>query len=148
MVSPPWRSSPRTIVCTGKREKIGNKIAQFGSCTFTLRTGKTLAEVVELVPCACNKWGNSWDYWFYVSGGEIEDLGDLDSTLPEASGAKEGTGGESAPPSNAGKGSLVTPTSTCAGEDPVPAAAPTGGDTSVVAGEPTVEDPAASVGPS
>jgi hypothetical protein len=24
---------------------------------------------------------------------EVEDLGDLDSTLPEASGAKEGTGG-------------------------------------------------------
>jgi hypothetical protein len=29
---------------------------------------------VELVPCACNKWGNWYDYWFYVSGGEVEDL--------------------------------------------------------------------------
>jgi hypothetical protein len=37
---------------------------------------------------------------------------------------------------------------TYAGEDPVPAAAPTGGDTSVVAAEPTAEDPAASVDPS
>jgi hypothetical protein len=42
----------------------------------------------------------------------------------------------------------VTPAPTCAGEDPVPAAAPTGGDALVVAGEPTAEDPAASVGPS
>jgi hypothetical protein len=30
-------------------------------------------EVVELVPCACNKWGNWWDFWFYVSEGEVED---------------------------------------------------------------------------
>jgi hypothetical protein len=41
------------------------------------RTKKTSAEVVELVPCVCNKWGNWWDYWFYVSGSEIEDLSGL-----------------------------------------------------------------------
>jgi hypothetical protein len=29
---------------------------------------------VELLPCARNKWGNWWDYWFYVSGGEVKDL--------------------------------------------------------------------------
>jgi hypothetical protein len=57
-----------------QKRKIGNKVAQFGSCTFTPRTGKTSAEVVELVPCARNKWGNWWDYWFYVSGSEVEDL--------------------------------------------------------------------------
>jgi hypothetical protein len=57
-----------------QKRKIGNKIAQFGSCTFTPRTGKTSTEVVELVPCARNKRGNWWDYWFYVSGGEVEDL--------------------------------------------------------------------------
>jgi hypothetical protein len=42
----------------------------------------------------------------------------------------------------------VTPAPTCAGEDHVPPAAPTGGDTSGVVGEPTAEDPAASTGPS
>jgi hypothetical protein len=57
-----------------QKRKIGSKIAQFGSCTFTPRTGKTSAEVVELVPCAHNKWGNWWDYWFYVSGSKVEDL--------------------------------------------------------------------------
>jgi hypothetical protein len=57
-----------------QKRKIGNKIAQFGSCTFTPRTGKTSAEVVETVPCARNKWGNWWDFWFYVSCGEVEDL--------------------------------------------------------------------------
>jgi hypothetical protein len=57
-----------------QKRKVGNKIAQFGSCTFTSRTGKTLAEVVELVPCARNKWGNWYDYWFYVVGHEVEDL--------------------------------------------------------------------------
>jgi hypothetical protein len=41
-----------------QKRKIGNKIAQFGPCTFTPRTGKTSAEVVEIVPCARNKWGN------------------------------------------------------------------------------------------
>jgi hypothetical protein len=41
-----------------QKRKIGSKIAQFGSCTFTPRTGKTSAEVVELVPYARNKWGN------------------------------------------------------------------------------------------
>jgi hypothetical protein len=28
---------------------------------------------VELVPCARNKWGNWWYFWFYVSEGEVED---------------------------------------------------------------------------
>jgi hypothetical protein len=57
-----------------QKRKIGSKIAQFGSCTFTLRTGKISTEVVEIVPCARNKWGNWWDYWFYVSPGDVEDL--------------------------------------------------------------------------
>jgi hypothetical protein len=57
-----------------QKRKVGSKIAQFGSCTFTPRTGKTSAEVVELVPSARNKWGNWYDYWFYVAGGEVEDL--------------------------------------------------------------------------
>jgi hypothetical protein len=56
-----------------QKRKIGHEIAQFGSCTFTPRTGKTSMEVVELVPCACNKWGNWWDFWFYVSEGAVED---------------------------------------------------------------------------
>jgi hypothetical protein len=57
-----------------QKRKVGNKIAQFGSCSFTPRTGKTSTEVVELVPCARNKWGNWYDYWFYVAGGAVEDL--------------------------------------------------------------------------
>jgi hypothetical protein len=56
-----------------QKRKIGHEIAQFGSCTFTPRTGKTSMEVVELVPCARNKWVNWWDFWFYVSEGAIED---------------------------------------------------------------------------
>jgi hypothetical protein len=39
-----------------QKRNIENKIVQFGSCTFTPRTGKTSVEVVELVPCARNKW--------------------------------------------------------------------------------------------
>jgi hypothetical protein len=57
-----------------QKRKIGNNIAQFGSCTFTPRTGKTSAEVVEIVPCTRNKWGNWWDFWFYVAPGDVEDL--------------------------------------------------------------------------
>jgi hypothetical protein len=64
-----------------QKRKVGNKIAQFGSCTFTLRTGKTSAEVVELVPCARNKWGNWYDYWFYVAGGKVEDLLGLSAAM-------------------------------------------------------------------
>jgi hypothetical protein len=45
-----------------QKRKIGHKIAQFGSCTFTRRIGKTSIEVVELVPYAHNKWGNWWDF--------------------------------------------------------------------------------------
>jgi hypothetical protein len=60
-----------------QKRKIGDKIAQFGSCTFTPRTGKTSAEVVEIVPCARNKWGNWWDVWFYVAPGDIEGLPSL-----------------------------------------------------------------------
>jgi hypothetical protein len=64
-----------------QKRKIESKIAQFGSCTFTPRTGKTSAEVVELVPCARNKWGNWYDYWFYVAGGEVEDLPGLPAAV-------------------------------------------------------------------
>jgi hypothetical protein len=56
-----------------QKRKIRNKIAQFGSCTFTPKTGKTLMEVVELGPCARNKWGNWWEFWFYVAEGTVED---------------------------------------------------------------------------
>jgi hypothetical protein len=64
-----------------QKRKVGNKIALFRSCTFTPRTGKTLAEVVELVPCAHNKWSNWHDYWFYVAGGAVEDLPGLPASL-------------------------------------------------------------------
>jgi hypothetical protein len=60
-----------------QKRKIGNKIAQFGSCTFTLRTKKTSAMVVEIVPYARNKWGNWWDVWFYVAPGDVEGLPSL-----------------------------------------------------------------------
>jgi hypothetical protein len=56
-----------------QKRKNGHKIAQFGSCTFTPKSGKTSMEVVELVPCARNKWGNWWDYWFYVLEAEVKD---------------------------------------------------------------------------
>jgi hypothetical protein len=56
-----------------QKRKIGHKIAQFGSCTFTPKTGKTSMEVVELVPCARNKWGNWWEFWFHISEGTVED---------------------------------------------------------------------------
>jgi hypothetical protein len=64
-----------------QKRKVGNKIAQFGSCTFAPRTGKTSAEVVELVPCARNKWGNWYDYWFSVVGREVEDLPGLSASV-------------------------------------------------------------------
>ena len=73
---------------------------------------------------------------------EVEDLDDLDSTLPKASGV------DLVPPSDAGEGPLATPAPTGAGEGPVPATAPTGEDASKVVGEPAAEDPAASAGPS
>jgi hypothetical protein len=60
-----------------QKRKLGDKISQFGSCTFMPRTGKTSAEVVEIVPCARNKWGNWWDFWFYVAPGDIEGLPSL-----------------------------------------------------------------------
>jgi hypothetical protein len=73
---------------------------------------------------------------------EVEDLSDLDSTLPEASGVKL------APPSDAGEGPSVTPAPTGAGEDPTPATVLTGEDVAKVVGEPAAEDPVASTGPS
>jgi hypothetical protein len=66
---------------------------------------------------------------------EVEDLGDLDSMLPVASGV------ELAPPSDAGEGPSATPTLTGAGEDPAPAIALTGAGTSKVVAEPAAEDP-------
>jgi hypothetical protein len=56
-----------------QKRMIGSEVAQFGSCTFTPKTGKTTMQVVELVPCARNKWGNWQDFWFYVAEGAAED---------------------------------------------------------------------------
>ena len=55
-----------------QKRMIGDEVAQFGSCTFTPKTGKTTMQVVELVPCACNKWGNWNEFWFYVAEGTVE----------------------------------------------------------------------------
>ena len=66
---------------------------------------------------------------------EVEDLSDLDSTLPEASGV------ELAPPADAGKGPSATLAPSGAGEDPAPAIALTGADASKVVAEPAAEDP-------
>jgi hypothetical protein len=55
-----------------QKKMIGDEVAQFGSCTFTPKTGKTTMQVVELVPCARNKWGNWNEYWFYVAEGTVE----------------------------------------------------------------------------
>lgn len=41
-----------------QKKVIGGKIVQLGMCMFTPRTGKTSSEVVELMSCAKNKWGN------------------------------------------------------------------------------------------
>jgi hypothetical protein len=56
-----------------QKRMIGDKVAQFGSCTFTPKTGKTSMEVVELVPCARIKWGNWHEFWFYVAEDTVED---------------------------------------------------------------------------
>jgi hypothetical protein len=56
-----------------QKRMIGDEVAQFGSCTFMPKTGKTTMQVVELVPCARNKWGNWTEFWFYVAEGTVED---------------------------------------------------------------------------
>jgi hypothetical protein len=56
-----------------QKRMIGSEVAQFGSCTFRPKTGKTTMQVVELVPCARNKWGNWQEFWFYVAEGTVED---------------------------------------------------------------------------
>jgi hypothetical protein len=57
-----------------QKRMIGDEVAQFGSCTFMPKTGKTTMEVVELVPCTRNKWGNWNEFWFYVAEGTIETI--------------------------------------------------------------------------
>jgi hypothetical protein len=78
---------------------------------------------------------------------EVEDLGDLDSTLPDSTLPKASRVAL-APPSDAGRGPLVTPAPTRAVEDPAPAPALTGEDASKAVGEPAAEDPTATAGPS
>jgi hypothetical protein len=78
---------------------------------------------------------------------EVEDLGDLDSTLPDSM-LPEALGVELALPSDASKGPLATPAPTGVGEDPAPAPALTGEGASKAMGEPAAEDPAAVAGPS
>jgi hypothetical protein len=73
---------------------------------------------------------------------DVEDLGGLDGTLPEAAEV------DPVPPSDAGEGPSVTPAPTVAGEDPAPTPAPTGEDALKVVAEPAAEDPTAAVRPS
>jgi hypothetical protein len=65
---------------------------------------------------------------------EVEDLGDLESTVPLVVDARAGIEEQPAPPTDASEG-------------PVEASMPTGEDTTVAVA-PAVEDPAMSVGPS
>jgi hypothetical protein len=78
---------------------------------------------------------------------EVEDLGDLDGTLPDST-LPEASGVELVPPSDAGKGPSATLAPTGSGEDPAPAPALTCEDASKAMGEPAAEDPATAVGPS
>jgi hypothetical protein len=78
---------------------------------------------------------------------EVEDLGDLDSTLPNST-LPEASWVELAPPSDAGKGPSATPAPTGAGEDPAPAPVLAGEDASKAVGEPAADDPTAAAGPS
>jgi hypothetical protein len=78
---------------------------------------------------------------------EVEDLGDLDSTLPNST-LPQASGVELAPPSDAGEGPSATLAPTGAGKDPTPAPGLTGEDASKAVGEPSAEDPAAAAGPS
>jgi hypothetical protein len=78
---------------------------------------------------------------------EVEDLGDLDSMLPDSM-LPEASGVELAPPYDAGKCPSTTPAPTIAGEDPAPAPALTGEDASKAVGEPAAEDPVAAAEPS
>jgi hypothetical protein len=55
---------PKYYCLHWQKRMIGDEVAQFGSCTFTPKTGKTTMQVVELVPCARNKWGNWNDFGF------------------------------------------------------------------------------------
>jgi hypothetical protein len=78
---------------------------------------------------------------------DVEDLGDLDSMLPEGT-LPEASRVELAPPSDAGEGPSATPAPTGAGEDPAPAPTTTGEDAPKAVVEPAAEDPAAVAGPS
>jgi hypothetical protein len=48
-----------------QKRSSGGGVDQFGSYTFTLKTGKTKEKVVQLAPCAKNKWRDGQN-WFYV----------------------------------------------------------------------------------
>jgi hypothetical protein len=78
---------------------------------------------------------------------EVEDLGDLDSMLPDST-LPEASGVELALPSDAGEGPSATPAPTGAGEDPAPAPTLTGEDASKAVGGPAAKDLAAAIGPS
>jgi hypothetical protein len=49
-----------------QKRAMSGRVDQFGSCTFTLKTGKTKEKVAELAPCAKNKWVGWMEKWFYV----------------------------------------------------------------------------------
>jgi hypothetical protein len=72
----------------------------------------------------------------------VEDLGGLDSALPEAAEV------DPAPTSDAGEGLSSTPAPTIADEDPTPAPALTCEDASKAVVEPATEDLAAAAEPS
>ena len=73
---------------------------------------------------------------------DVEDLGCLDGTLPEAAEV------DPVPPSDADEGPSSTPAPTTADEDPTPTPVSTCEDASKAVVEPATEDPAAAAEPS
>jgi hypothetical protein len=66
------KSSRSIIVCIGRKGESEIRLLNLDLVHLCRRPAR-LREVVELVPCARNKWGNWWEFLFYVAEGTVED---------------------------------------------------------------------------
>jgi hypothetical protein len=72
-------SVPRVIICV----RLDPSTYVNRARVWTPKSGcdKTSGEVAEIVPYAKNKWGNWWDFWFYVTLEDIEGVPMLPPTI-------------------------------------------------------------------
>jgi hypothetical protein len=71
----------KNYVCTGRRGKLEARFPSLGHPPLHRGLARLQRRLWSWFLAPATKWGNWYDYWFYVAGGEVEDLPGLSAAV-------------------------------------------------------------------